>query len=89
MPIYECELWAFGSAGIIRKIHAPANASLEVIYAHGQNDFRPVSMTRSVSCGDIIRWKGRRYMVISAGFKLVANDFIPDTQDILLGYRSL
>lgn len=87
MPIYEVELWAFRCAGKIRKVHAPATATLDDVYYHGQNDFQPQPV-RSVSCGDIIRWKGHRYMVISAGFRHVAQDFIPDTNDILLGYRS-
>ena len=79
MPVIEVELWAFRDAGKIRKVTIPPGGTLDTVWHYGQNDFQPQPGLRSVSCGDVIRWHGRRFMVVSAGFKMIEKDFIPDT----------
>jgi hypothetical protein len=89
MVFIEVELWAFRDAGKIRKVWIPNDQKLSLANAYhfGQNDFQPQAM-RSVSCGDIIRFNGKRYMVWSIGFRRVPLDFTPDTNDPMLGYHS-
>lgn len=86
--IVEVEMWAFRDAGKIREVDVPEGmaVTLDNVYHFGQNDFQPRKM-RSVSCGDVIRLNGKRHMVWRFGFKEIPADFVPDTNDPLLGYR--
>lgn len=42
--------------------------ALEIIFVHGQNDFQPIEGQRSVTVGDVIRFRGKRYRVEKYGF---------------------
>ncbi len=86
MRVIEVELWALGGDGAIRTVRIPEDGSLESVFHFGQNDFQP-QPRRSVSCGDIIRWDGKRYLVMASGFREVPADFRPDPADPLLSYR--
>lgn len=62
------------------------NEKLDLIFYFGQNDFQPQELP-SVSMGDVIRFKGDRYLILSLGFrKLKDSEFVlskPTLQDVL------
>lgn len=47
--------------------------TLETVYKQGQNDINPQPM-RSVSCGDVIKYHGVRYLICGIGFKVLQPD---------------
>lgn len=92
MPTFDVEL-NFFMPGIIRKVNVPRKhlmhstkrQQLDQIFRFGQNDFQPQELP-SVSMGDVIRFKGERYMVLSIGFKkLKPNEYLltrPKLEDV-------
>lgn len=78
--IFEVEMVAFqnvpgGRDQGIRKVEVKKeyltgelNNDLKAIFKWGQNDFQPKKFP-SVSVGDVIRYKGGRYMVEAIGFR--------------------
>ena len=76
---FEVEMLAFGG-GAIRIVDVPVTELvtpfgeadqdyiLEQIFKYGQNDFQPRKFP-SVSVGDVIRFKGKRFEVSFLGFK--------------------
>jgi hypothetical protein len=83
MAKFEVEMVAFKSQGEdygIRTVEVPDKEltgkwenDLERVFYWGQNDFQP-QRTPSVSCGDIIRYEGRRYLMKAIGFEEVGPD---------------
>jgi hypothetical protein len=75
MPKFEVELNMF-MKGKIRVVDVPREKlkgktltqQLDEIFYFGQNDFQPQKLP-SVSAGDIIQYKGNRYIILSLGFK--------------------
>jgi hypothetical protein len=59
---------------------------LDLIFKYGQNDFQPQQQP-SVSMGDVIRFEGDRYLILSVGFrKLKPGEFVntqPQLSDVL------
>jgi hypothetical protein len=77
--IVEVEMLAFMN-GVMRQVEIPQDeflmaedelAILELVFKYGQNDFQPKPFA-SVSVGDVIRFRGRRYAVSAFGFKEAA-----------------
>jgi hypothetical protein len=75
---FEVEMHAFQN-GVIREVRVPEDRltgdldqDLEEIFRLGQNDFQPVPGRCSVSCDDVIRYRGARYRVAPVGFELIA-----------------
>lgn len=75
---FKVEMLAFISHGMerekFREVEVPSalikkndNRNLENIYKFGQNEFQP-KQCRSVSVGDVIHYKGRKFMVNDTGF---------------------
>lgn len=78
---FEVELNMFAQ-GKIRKVRVPkyeihdfwskrdfdTNEILDAVFKYGQNDFQPQKLP-SVSMGDVIRFKGDRYLILSVGFR--------------------
>lgn len=72
---FEVELNMF-CQGAIRIVRVPkheiGNVSyiedLNAIWYWGQNDHQPQKMP-SISMGDVIRFRGERYLIMAAGFK--------------------
>lgn len=74
---FEVEMRAF-QAGVIREVRVPASEltgepmhDLERVFYWGQNDFEPVPRRCSVSCGDVVRYDGKRWEVMPCGFKQI------------------
>lgn len=75
MSKFEVEMAAFAE-GAIREVDVPEREIkgksdeeiLERIFHWGQNDFQP-RMLPSVSVGDVVRLKGKRFMAVIVGFK--------------------
>jgi hypothetical protein len=89
---FEVELNMFAQ-GAIREVEVPAHelgthnyiGDLDTIFKWGQNDFQPMELP-SVSMGDVIRYYGERYLILSVGFrKLKEGDitvgFIPPAKE--------
>jgi len=77
--IFEVELTMF-QKGAIRKVDVPDKElngelehDLEKIFYFGQNDFQPIADRVSVSAGDIVRYKGARYMFDILGTRKLNN----------------
>jgi hypothetical protein len=77
--LFEVEMNAFAD-GKIREVRVPGEEMLkagsvddvlELVFHFGQNDFQPVQGLPSVSVGDVIRYKNKRYEVDCFGFSLV------------------
>lgn len=73
--IFRAELWAF-QKGAIRKISVPdellcgiPEKDLEKVFYYGQNEVQPVARRCSLSVGDVIQYKGRKYQVKACGFE--------------------
>lgn len=49
-------------------VRLPEEKLLEVVMRYGQNDFQPQKIP-SVSVGDVVRIDGRRFLVVTFGFK--------------------
>lgn len=72
---FEVELNMFAQ-GRIRKVKVPVSAmtvnstwyNLAAIFKYGQNDFQPMELP-SVSMGDVIRYKGNRYLILALGYR--------------------
>ena len=81
MAMFEVELRAF-KQGQIRQVEVPDKelvgkndlGALELIFKYGQNDFQPMQLP-SVSMGDIVRYGGKRHLVLGVGFSEVPNDY--------------
>ncbi len=80
--IVEVEMRAFGK-GQIRKVTIPSEESegtdselLERVFHYGQNDFQPQRIP-SVSVGDVVRLRGKRWYTDNIGFKEVVDGFRP------------
>jgi len=95
---YQVELRMFKN-GKIRTVNVPdaklkgrqkVDNILDLILYHGQNDFQPQQLP-SVSMGDVIRYQGKRYLILSRGFrKLKPGEFTsaaPTLEDILPGAK--
>lgn len=75
---FEVEMNAY-QGGVIRKVKVPiaditednVEHSLERIFFWGQNDFQPQKDRYSVSAGDVIRYKGDRYLIKMIGYELL------------------
>lgn len=50
------------------KLQGTINQQLDQVFYYGQNDFQPQKLP-SVSAGDIIQFKGDRYLILTLGFK--------------------
>ena len=80
MATFEVEMAAFAN-GAIREVDVPEREIkeksdeeiLERIFHWGQNDFQPRQLP-SVSVGDVVRMKGKRFMVVAVGFKEIGKD---------------
>jgi len=76
MTTLKVELLAFDSQERIREVTLPQTFEeyenedhiLEATYHFGQNDFQPRQMP-SVSAGDVIYFKNKKYLVKNVGFK--------------------
>lgn len=89
---FEVEMVAFKAQGHdygIRTVEVPteeltgnSKKDLDQIYYWGQNDFQPQQIP-SVSVGDIIRYKKRRFLVKTVGFEKVGID---EKGGLLRGY---
>lgn len=76
---FEVELNMFQD-GAIRRVVVPTKEltgrvmeDLGLIFYYGQNYFQNDPGNCSVSAGDVIRYKGTRYLVKSIGFKKLEN----------------
>ena len=66
---YKVEMLAFGDKDEIREVTLPeGEATLELIYMHGQNEVQPLDHP-SVSMGDVIQFEGQKWIVAAVGFK--------------------
>ena len=98
--IIEVEMHAFAN-GAIRRVEIPNDRAsvtlrgvpfestpkiLGLTFEFGQNDFQPQDMP-SVSVGDIIRVKGKRFAVLPIGFKEIAANFTPPRDGGMWAYR--
>lgn len=61
--------------GMIRAVRVPEGElslntqdNLEKIFKYGQNDFQPMKLP-SVSMGDVIRYNGKRYLILAIGYR--------------------
>ena len=74
----EVELLAFDKhqERKIRKVYIPANQpiTLESVFQFGQNDFQPAPGFYSVSVGDVIRWQGKKVVVLGCGFGVMTEE---------------
>jgi len=93
MQKIEVELWGFGSNGEIREVEAPdwvlktkLLGLLERAFYYGQNDIQPKKQ-RSVSVGDVVRWKGRRFIARTLGFEEIEADYVITQTDWTLGLQ--
>ena len=65
--------------GLIRRVSVPDQlpaddeAVLDLVFQWGQNDFQPQEMP-SVSCGDVIHYKGEKWLVDTFGFKKITTE---------------
>jgi len=82
---FEVEMHMFQS-GVIREVDVPAGAlygetekDLGLIYVYGQNDFQAQEDRVSVSAGDVIRYKEKRYLIKFLGFEEIGNEQLPKT----------
>jgi len=62
----------------IREVTIPdtyedTNKLLDLVFKFGQNDFQPQKIY-SVSCGDVVEYKNKYYMVCSVGFKKITKE---------------
>lgn len=72
--IFEVEMTMFQD-GIIRNVEVPdselsgTEKDLDLIFHYGQNDFQPDRQRVSVSAGDVIRLRGKRYLILFLGYE--------------------
>ena len=69
----KVELLAFGKKDEIRIVNIPKlsediDETLESVFHFGQNDFQPKNHP-SVSCGDVINYQNKKFIVGSFGFQ--------------------
>ena len=71
---YKVEMLAFGDKDEIREVTLPeGEATLELIYMHGQNEVQPLYHP-SVSMGDVIQFEGQKWIVAAVGFKALSDE---------------
>ena len=71
---YKVEMLAFGDKDEIREVTLPeGEATLELIYMHGQNEVQPLDHP-SVSMGDVIQFEGQKWIVAAVGFKALSDE---------------
>jgi len=80
---FEVEMRMF-QHGVIREVDVPdvelngkTKHDIEKIFYYGQNDIQNKKGRVSVSAGDVVRYKGKRYLIKFLGFEEIGNEQLP------------